>query len=68
MQEIPHKNGRDYSNVFLGIVLLGLVLMVVGLMMASTRSQSARGKPQTPSLYERGSAVQLTVPHKLTLL
>ncbi len=59
MQEIPHRNGRDYSNVFsnifLGIVLIGLIAIVVGLMMAGARSQSARGKPQNPAFSAQGS-------------
>ncbi len=55
MQEIPHKNRRDYSNVFLGIVLIGLIVMVAGLLMANARSQSARGKPQNPAFSAQGS-------------
>ncbi|RTL53595.1 MAG: hypothetical protein EKK40_03300 [Bradyrhizobiaceae bacterium] len=54
MQEIPRKNGRDYSNFFLAVVLLGLVVMVVGLMMATARSQSVRSKPQNPAFSIRG--------------
>ncbi len=56
MQEIPRKNGRDYSNVFLGIVLIGLIVMVVGLMMASARSQSGRGKLQNHAFSDRGAS------------
>lgn len=56
MQEIPRKNSRDYSNVFLGIVLIGLILTIVGLMMASARSQSARGGPLNTAFSERAPA------------
>ena len=68
MQEIPHKNDRDYSAVFLGIVLIGLILMVVGLMMASARSQSARGKPQNPAFSELAPASVNVAERQLMLL
>jgi hypothetical protein len=53
MQDIPRKNGRDYGNWFLGIVLLGLAMMVVALVMASARSKTPRGRSATGAFFER---------------
>jgi hypothetical protein len=61
MDLVRRKYPRDYSSLFLAIVLIGLVAMVVGLMMASARSTAVRTRPLAPALSERGPLPKIPV-------
>jgi len=59
------KPGRDYSGVFLVLILIGIVVVVLGLMMAVAYS-TARPRA-TPIRFERGITHRMhpVAPHRI---